>query len=362
MTELARPAARPAAMPASDVFLQVRNLTTVFDTARGTVAAVTDVSYDVRAGETVGIVGESGSGKSVSAMSMLGLIPQPPGRIVSGEVLVGGREIIGMGRRELRAVRGVDVSMIFQDPMTSLNPVHTVGAQIVEAILGHVRRPSRAVRRQARQRAVELLEAVGVSAPHERVHQYPHQLSGGMRQRVMIAMAMSNNPRLLIADEPTTALDVTIQAQIMRILREVQQSTGISIVLITHDMGLIAQMAHRVVVMYAGRVVESGAVEDVFLRPRHPYTLGLLRSFPSNAPAGRRQRMLPIPGLPPDPAALPPGCSFAPRCSLWAERQRCTDEPPTLRPADTDEHLSACHFWSEVGPIHAEGEVDVSSH
>ncbi|MGH3585362.1 MAG: ABC transporter ATP-binding protein, partial [Pseudonocardia sp.] len=262
----------------SSACLSVRNLTTVFSTKRGDVAAVTDLSYELNAGETLGIVGESGSGKSVSAMSVLGLIPQPPGKIVSGEVVVGGRNLLGLSGKELRQVRGSEVAMIFQDPMTSLNPVHTIGAQIAEGILSHQERPSRADKAKAKERAVELLAAVGVPAPEKRARQYPHQLSGGMRQRAMIAIAMSCDPKVLIADEPTTALDATIQAQIMRLLREVQQRTGVGIMLITHDIGLVAQNVDRVLVMYAGRVVETGTVQEVLEHPRHPYTVGLLQS------------------------------------------------------------------------------------
>ncbi|MDF5753166.1 ABC transporter ATP-binding protein [Spongiactinospora sp. TRM90649] len=337
--------------PASDGCLSVRNLTTVFTTKRGTVAAVTDVSFDLRAGETLGIVGESGSGKSVTAMSILGLIPKPPGKVVSGEIRVAGKDLLALDRRSLRAASGTDVAMIFQDPMTSLNPVHRIGAQIAEGILTHQRRPSRADREAARQRAVELLAAVGVPAPERRARQYPHELSGGMRQRVMIAMAMSCDPKVLIADEPTTALDATIQAQIMRLLREVQQRTNVGIMLITHDIGLVAQNVDRVLVMYGGRVVEMGTVQEVLENPKHPYTVGLLQCTPSRLPADSvRRRLTPIPGLPPNPTDLPPGCSFAPRCGLRGDRERCLLEQPELRPAPTDDHRSACHFLEEVSP------------
>ncbi|WP_211261652.1 ABC transporter ATP-binding protein [Pseudonocardia acaciae] len=324
-------------------------MTTVFDTKRGEVAAVTDLSYELSAGETLGIVGESGSGKSVSAMSILGLVPRPPGRIVSGEIMLNGRDLVGLDRGELRAVRGSEVAMIFQDPMSSLNPVHRIGAQIAEGILSHRRRPSRADKAAANRRAVELLESVGVPAPEKRARQYPHQLSGGMRQRVMIAMAMSCDPKVLVADEPTTALDATIQAQIMRLLREVQGRTQVGIILITHDIGLVAQNVDRVLVMYAGRVVETGPVEEVLEHPRHPYTVGLLRSTPSKLPVnGGRRRLTPIPGLPPNPAALPPGCSFAPRCTLRGDRELCLTERPLPRAAVSDGHLSACHFVDEI--------------
>ncbi|MER7130786.1 ABC transporter ATP-binding protein [Streptosporangium saharense] len=337
--------------PASDGCLSVRNLTTVFTTRRGTVAAVTDVSFDLRAGETLGIVGESGSGKSVTAMSALGLIPQPPGKVVSGEIWVDGKNLLALDRRSLRAASGSEVAMIFQDPMTSLNPVHRIGAQIAEGILTHQRRPSKADKEAARRRAVELLAAVGVPAPERRARQYPHELSGGMRQRVMIAMAMSCDPKVLIADEPTTALDATIQAQIMRLLREVQQRTNVGIMLITHDIGLVAQNVDRVLVMYAGRVVEMGTVEEVLGNPKHPYTVGLLRCTPSRLPSDSvRRRLTPIPGLPPNPTDLPPGCSFAPRCGLRGDRELCLLEQPELRPAPTDGHRSACHFLEEVTP------------
>jgi oligopeptide transport system ATP-binding protein len=326
-----------------DPVLQVRDLSVEFSTDDGVVHAVNDVSYDVFPGETVGVVGESGSGKSVSVMAMLGLIPQPPGRIASGEAVFKGRDLLTLKKRELRRIRGGDIAMIFQDPMTSLNPVLTVGDQLEEAIRAH--QPDVSAN-GARERVIELLKLVGVPSPERRVDQYPHEFSGGMRQRAMIAMAIANIPSLLIADEPTTALDVTIQAQILDVLKAAQRETHAATILITHDLGVIAELADRVVVMYAGRVVEVGDVNTIFSSPRHPYTVGLMDSLPTIAED--EDWLRPIPGQPPSLINTPPGCAFHPRCYLTNGRPRCRTEVPPLRQIGDSDHLSACHFAEEL--------------
>ena len=323
--------------------LSLRDLAVEFATEDGIVHAVNGVSYDVYPGETLGVVGESGSGKSVSVMSVLGLIPQPPGRIVSGEAVFKGRDLLKLSKGELRRLRGGDVAMVFQDPMTSLNPVFKVGAQIAEAVVAHNPETKDEV---ALQRAVQLLRLVGVPNPERRIEQYPHEFSGGMRQRAMIAMAIANSPSLLIADEPTTALDVTIQAQILEVLKAAQQETHAATILITHDLGLIAEMADRVVVMYAGRVVEIGDVFTIFTSPRHPYTIGLMDSLPRLT--ADEDWLRPITGQPPSLINMPPGCPFHPRCFLSQGRERCREEVPPLRPIGTSEHRSACHFAEEL--------------
>jgi oligopeptide/dipeptide ABC transporter ATP-binding protein len=296
--------------------LQIDNLKTYFFTAAGVVRAVDGVSYEVRAGETLGVVGESGCGKSVTALSILRLVADPPGRVVGGAIRLDGRNLLEISERAMEDVRGNDISMIFQEPMTSLNPLLTVGRQISEAIALH----QRLSRREALGQAIEMLRRVHFPEPERRAHAYPHQLSGGMRQRAMIAMALSCNPKLLIADEPTTALDVTIQAQILDLMRELQDTLGMAIILITHDMGVVAENADRVVVMYAGRKVEEAGADDLFDRPGHPYTKGLLGSLPNVEVAaktdGRRARLNEIKGMVPSLADLPKGCSFAPRCAL----------------------------------------------
>ncbi|HWQ24222.1 MAG TPA: ABC transporter ATP-binding protein [Gaiellaceae bacterium] len=327
--------------------LSVRDLTVEFDTEDGVVHAVTGVSYDLHPGEVLGVVGESGSGKSVSVMAMLGLIPVPPGRIAAGEAIYKGRDLLKISSRELRAIRGGEVAMIFQDPMTSLNPVLTIGDQIAEAITAH--NPG-VTDEQVRRRVVELLALVGVPFPEQRYDQYPHEFSGGMRQRAMIAMAIANNPSILIADEPTTALDVTIQAQIIEVLRAAQRETHAAIILITHDLGLIAELADRVVVMYAGRVVELGDVYTIFNSPRHPYTVGLMTSL-ARVDLDR-EWLEPIPGQPPSLITLPPGCAFHPRCAFSQGRSVCRTEVPTLRPVGAGEHVSACHFAEELEAQH----------
>jgi oligopeptide/dipeptide ABC transporter ATP-binding protein len=301
-----------------DVLLSVEALTTVFDLPSGAIPAVDDVSFEIRRGETLGLVGESGSGKSVTAFSIMRLV-QPPGRIRSGRIGFRGRDLLQLREREMCKVRGADISLIFQEPMTALNPVFTIGDQLREALLVH----NKATRRDARRKAIELLEAVKMPGAASRVDDYPHQLSGGMRQRVLIAMAIACRPALVIADEPTTALDVTIQAQILDLLREMKQAFDLSLLLITHDLGVIAETADRVAVMYAGRIVEYGPVREVFQQPMHPYTRGLLASLPTGKPGSRLSA---IDGTVPMLGALPSGCAFNPRCP---ERfDRCTTAPP----------------------------------
>jgi peptide/nickel transport system ATP-binding protein/oligopeptide transport system ATP-binding protein len=313
--------------------LQVSHLTTVFDLPGGSVAAVDDVSFEVREGETLGLVGESGSGKSVTALSIMRLV-QPPGRIAGGSVAFKGRELLSLPEREMRAVRGADIALIFQEPMSALNPVFTVGDQIREALIVH----RRAAGRAANHRAIELLEAVRVPDPSQRVNDYPHQLSGGMRQRVMIAIALACRPALVIADEPTTALDVTIQAEILDLLREMRASFNLSLLLITHDLGVIAEMADRVAVMYAGRIVEQAPVRDLFRRPQHPYTRGLLASIPGGA---RGERLRAIDGTVPTLGQLPDGCAFHPRCPDRVDR--CAVDAPATHLVN-DQHTVRCHL------------------
>jgi oligopeptide/dipeptide ABC transporter ATP-binding protein len=317
--------------------LSIRDLTVQFATPAGTVHAVTGASIDVHAGEVVGVVGESGCGKTVTMLASLRLLPEPPARIVAGEVLFRGRDLLRIPRRELRRVRGREIGMVFQDPLTSLHPSMRVGDQIAEAMRVHEHRLSS---RAARARAVELLELVGVARAAARARDYPHQWSGGMRQRAMIAAAIANRPSVLIADEPTTALDVTIQAQVLDVLRLARAETGAATVLVSHDLGVIAEMADRVVVMYGGRVVETGPVHDVFARPRHPYTAGLLASVPRlDGPVARAD---PIPGQPPTLLAPTTGCAFVDRCPTGSGRARCRLEEPRLGPPGR--HPSACHF------------------
>ena len=312
--------------PSVSPLLDVQHLTTVFDVAGRALRAVDDVSFEVRKGETLGLVGESGSGKSLTAYSILRLV-QPPGRIASGRVLFQGRDLLALPEREMRKVRGAGIALIFQEPMTALNPVFTVGDQIAEAMLVH----GLATRAEAKRRAVELLDAVRVAEPDRRVRDYPHQLSGGMRQRVLIAMALACRPSLVIADEPTTALDVTIQAQILDLLREMREAFDLSMLLISHDLGIIAGSADRIAVMYAGRLVEQGPVRDVFRSPAHPYTKALLASIPSGA-TGRRLKA--IEGSVPPLTELPRGCAFAPRCP--DALPQCQLEPPPIADIEPD--------------------------
>jgi oligopeptide/dipeptide ABC transporter ATP-binding protein len=323
--------------------LSVRDMTVEFGTEDGVVKAVTGVNYDLYPGEILGVIGESGAGKSVSVMTMLDLIPKPPGRVVSGEAIFKGRDLLTMSKKELRDVRGGDIAMIFQDPMTSLNPVLKVGTQIAEAVLAH---NPKASDDDAQNRAIELLALVGVPNPEQRVDQYPHEFSGGMRQRGMIAMAIANSPSVLIADEPTTALDVTIQAQIVEVMKTAQRETHAATILITHDLGLIAELADRVVVMYAGRVVELSDVFTIFNSPRHPYTIGLMNSL-ARVDIDK-EALLPIPGQPPSMISPPPGCAFHPRCVHSRGRAICREEIPPLREFGEGDHVSACHFAEEL--------------
>jgi oligopeptide transport system ATP-binding protein len=333
-----RPQEGGTAIRAGDPLLQVRNLRTEFVTQDGIVHAVNGISYSLREGEALGIVGESGCGKSVSALTLMRLIPSPPGRIPGGEVLFQGRDLLKLKEDEIRHIRGNDIAMIFQDPMTSLNPVLTIGRQIGEALELHKGLDQKV----ARQRTIELLEMVGIPSARSRVDDYPHQFSGGMRQRVMIAMAISCEPRILIADEPTTALDVTIQAQILELIKSLQTELGMAVILITHDLGVVAGVCDRIAVMYAGYIVEEATAAELFGDPRHPYTLGLLRSVPRmNQPRG--ERLVPIEGLPPDLINLPVGCPFAPRCSFAVDRSE--DENPVLEPVGPN-HRVAC--WVDV--------------
>ena len=322
------PAAKRAA-PRAPALLEIENLRTYFFTAAGVVRAVDGVSYGLRRGETLGVVGESGCGKSVTALSILRLVANPPGRIVGGAIRFDGANLLDLTETEMEDIRGNDISMIFQEPMTSLNPLLTVGRQISEAIALH----RGLSQREARDEAVEMLRRVHIPEPERRAHAYPHQLSGGMRQRVMIAMAVSCDPQVLIADEPTTALDVTIQAQILDLMRELQDRLGTAIILITHDMGVVAETADRVVVMYAGRKVEEANVDDLFDNPGHPYTLGLLGSIPNvdaaARSAARRARLSEIKGMVPSLFNLPQGCSFAPRCGFATDACRAA-YPPLL--------------------------------
>ena len=321
------PLEQEALAVSGDNVLEVENLQTHFFTNDGVVRAVDGVSYSVRRGETLGVVGESGCGKSVTALSILRLVASPPGRIVGGAIRLEGRNLLDATETEMEDVRGNEISMIFQEPMTSLNPLFTVGKQIGEAIALH----QGLSKRDAMDRAVEMLREVHIPEPERRAHEYPHQLSGGMRQRVMIAMAISCNPKVLIADEPTTALDVTIQAQILDLMRETQRSQGQAVILITHDMGVVAENADRVVVMYAGRKVEEAEVDELFDHPGHPYTEGLLGAIPSLETAAHsedgRGRLNEIEGMVPSLANLPPGCVFAPRCRYASEQCRQTYPP-----------------------------------
>ena len=327
--------------------LEIRDLHTEFRTGAGTVRAVDGVSYTVDPGETVAVVGESGSGKSVTAMSVLRLIPNPPGRITGGEVWFDGRDLLKLSEEEMRHVRGGDIGMIFQEPMTSLNPVLTIERQITETIEEH----RGASPETARARALELLRLVGIADPARRLRQYPHQLSGGMRQRVMIAIALACEPKLIIADEPTTALDVTIQAQILELMQKLTRQLGVALIIITHNLGVVARYAQRVNVMYAGRIVESGRAAALYHNPRHPYTIALLRSVP-RLDQPRRARLDPIEGSPPDLTRLPSGCSFRPRCRFAIPR--CAEAPPPLIPAGEPGQMSACYRAHELGAVSGE--------
>ncbi|HVL06205.1 MAG TPA: ABC transporter ATP-binding protein [Acidimicrobiales bacterium] len=326
----------------SEPLLSIEDLRVHFHTDAGVVKAVDGVSWAVSPGETLGIVGESGSGKSVSALAVMGLVPVPPARYESGRILFKGGDLIAADEKERRAIRGKEISMIFQDPLTALNPVFRVGHQIAEVIQAHDRKVGRVA---ARAKAVELLGEVGIPNPKQRAREYPHQFSGGMRQRAMIAMALALDPLVLLADEPTTALDVTVQAQIMDLLIRLQSERGTAIVLITHDLGLVAGHADRVLVMYAGKVAELGTIDDVYYRPRHPYTLGLLNSL-ARMDQRRTDRLKPIIGQPPSLIRVPPGCPFHPRCPFATDI--CRKEMPPLEPKDGPHHLAACHHSDQV--------------
>jgi oligopeptide/dipeptide ABC transporter ATP-binding protein len=321
--------------------LDIRALHTEFRTGAGIVRAVDGVSYTVEPGETVAVVGESGSGKSVTAMSILRLIPDPPGRITGGEVWFNGRNLLTLSEEEMRQVRGGEIGIIFQEPMTSLNPVLSIERQITETLEEHRGASPEA----ARARALELLRLVGIADPERRLRQYPHQLSGGMRQRVMIAIALACEPKLIVADEPTTALDVTIQAQILELMQSLTKRLGVALIIITHNLGVVARYARRVNVMYAGRIVESGSAMSLYHRPRHPYTIALLRSVP-RLDQPRRARLDPIEGSPPDLTRLDPGCSFRPRCRFAVAR--CAEAPPPLILAGDPGQMSACYRAPEL--------------
>ena len=324
--------------------LEIKNLKTRFYTQDGVVKAVNDVSYSMNSGEILGVVGESGCGKSVHALSMMQLIPDPPGKITQGEVWLDGRDLLTLSEEEMQKVRGRDIAMIFQDPMTSLNPVFTVGFQIIEAIQLH----TDMTKDEATHRAGELLDLVGIPGAAERLNDYPHQFSGGMRQRAMIAMGLSCEPKLLIADEPTTALDVTIQAQIIDLVNKLQAELGMAIMWITHDLGVVAEIAQTINVMYAGSIIETGKIRNIYKKTRHPYTIGLLGSLPrlDDAPG---TELVSIPGLPPDLLALPEGCPFAARCEYRVEQ--CVVENPPLVEIDGPGHSVACWRWEEIAGI-----------
>lgn len=315
--------------------LNIENLKTYFYTDSGVVKAVDDVDLSIKAGTTLAIVGESGSGKSILASSIMQLIPQPPGKIVSGSIYFQNQDLLALPEKEMRQIRGNRITMIFQEPMTSLNPVFKIGRQVEEVIVTH----RKVGKDEAKEQAIELLQLVGIPAAEERVNDYPHQLSGGMRQRVMIAIALACNPELLIADEPTTALDVTIQAQILDLMKRLQKEFGTAILMITHDLGVVAEMASEVAVMYAGQIVEYAGVDTIFESPVHPYTAGLLQSIPRLDV--KQETLFVIEGVVPNPICFPPGCRFAPRCSKATGR--CQNEQPELLPYN-QEHLVRCHF------------------
>ncbi len=323
--------------------LEVKDLATYFFTQDGVVKAVDGISYDVEEGEVLGIVGESGCGKSVSALSIMRLVASPPGRTIRGEVLFEGEDLLSLDDAEMRHIRGNRMAMVFQEPMTSLNPVLTIGRQLTETVELHLGMS----KSEARERAAELLRMIGIPDAERRLKDYPHQFSGGMRQRVMIAMALSCNPRLIIADEPTTALDVTIQAQILELMRDLSKEFGTALIIITHNLGVVARYAQRVVVMYAGKIIETGLAVQIYHDPKHPYTLGLLNSVP-RLDEQERTRLEAIEGLPPDLIDLPEGCAFAPRCRFANER--CLNEAPTLVEA-AGAHMSACFRHAELGEL-----------
>ena len=327
--------------------LSVRNLKTSFFTHVGEVKAVRGISFDVNEGEVLGIVGESGSGKSVTSLSIMGLL-QYPGRVVDGEILLNGEDILTYGKNQMRKVRGKEIAMIFQDPMTSLNPVYTIGNQIMEMILEH----EKMSRREARARAIEMLKLVGIPAAEKRIDSYPHEFSGGMRQRVMIALALSCNPKLLIADEPTTALDVTIQAQILNLIKKLNRQFGMTTMLITHDLGVVATVCDKVAVMYGGLIMEYGTADEIFYHPRHPYTMGLLGSIP-HVDGGEKRRLIPIDGTPPDLINPPKGCPFSTRCKYCMNV--CTQEQPPY--FAEDKHRTMCWMLDADAPKDSDYEM-----
>ena len=324
----------------SEKVLEVKDLVVEFKTDRGTIRAVNGVSFDVFKGKTVGIVGESGSGKSVSALAIMGLIPSPPGRVASGEIKFMGKSLLSLEAKEMRKIRGNNIAMIFQEPMTSLNPVFTIGNQIIEVIELHQPQLSR---KETQAKAVDMLRLVGIPSPEQRVHEYPHQLSGGMRQRVMIAIALSCEPDILVADEPTTALDVTIQAQILELMKKLQKELGMGIILITHDLGVVAETCDTVAVMYCGKIVESADVKTLFNHPRHPYTKGLMNSIPSfDSTSGRKkERLQTIEGMVPSLFDLPEGCNFQDRCVNVTDQCRGSEGEPLLKDMEAG-HKTAC--------------------
>lgn len=327
--------------------LSVRNLKTSFFTHVGEVKAVRGISFDVNEGEVLGIVGESGSGKSVTSLSIMGLL-QYPGRVVDGEILLNGEDILTYSKDQMRKVRGKEIAMIFQDPMTSLNPVYTIGNQVMEMILEH----EKMSRREARARAIEMLKLVGIPAAEKRIDSYPHEFSGGMRQRVMIALALSCNPKLLIADEPTTALDVTIQAQILSLIKSLNKQFGMTTMLITHDLGVVATVCDKVAVMYGGLIMEYGTVDEIFYHPRHPYTMGLLGSIP-HVDGGEKRRLIPIDGTPPDLINPPKGCPFSTRCKYCMNV--CTREQPPY--FAEDKHRTMCWMLDADAPKDSDYEM-----
>ena len=327
--------------------LSVRNLKTSFFTHVGEVKAVRGISFDVNEGEVLGIVGESGSGKSVTSLSIMGLL-QYPGRVVDGEILLNGEDILTYSKNQMRRVRGKEIAMIFQDPMTSLNPVYTIGNQIMEMILEH----EKMSRREARARAIEMLKLVGIPAAEKRIDRYPHEFSGGMRQRVMIALALSCNPKLLIADEPTTALDVTIQAQILNLIKKLNRQFGMTTMLITHDLGVVATVCDKVAVMYGGLIMEYGTADEIFYHPRHPYTMGLLGSIP-HVDGGEKRRLIPIDGTPPDLINPPKGCPFSTRCKYCMNV--CTREQPPY--FAEDKHRTMCWMLDADAPKDSDYEM-----
>jgi len=331
--------------PTTDPVLSVRDLEVSFVGSGRRVPAVRGVDFDLAPGEVLGVVGESGSGKSVTALSLIGLLPETAE--VSGSVMMGGTQVVGAEPEELREMRGRDIGIVFQDPMTTLNPVLRVGPQVTEGLQVHDMLP----RRELSSKAKDLLAEVHIPDPASRARQYPHEFSGGMRQRAVIAMTVATRPKIIIADEPTTALDVTVQAQVLQVLKQIQADTGSAVILITHDLGVIAEMADRVMVMYAGRVVETGSVEEIFADPRHPYTVGLMSSLPRLD--AELERLVPIAGQPPTPGQLPPGCPFNPRCPLGYDRQKCQSEEPPLIELGPGRG-SACHYHDEVPQLRIE--------